>query len=110
MAANHYKFIKVEAHGNEVFALFKIGTAGFLGFFGKSRQIHKTEKVCKEIYKEACANADHSRGGYTSSSSKEDVRKAFYAIRDYKKLHGIPFDVADLGKSDQVFSENGFPE
>ncbi|MFK7843830.1 MAG: hypothetical protein AB8G77_00920 [Rhodothermales bacterium] len=96
MAAKRYKFIKVEAHGNEVFALFEIGTAGFFGIFGKSRQVHKKEKVCKEIYREACANTHHSKGGYTSSSSKEDARKAFYAIQLYKKEHGIPFDVGDL--------------
>ena len=96
MATNRYKFIKVDANGKEVVALFTIGTAGFFGIFGKSRQIHENEKVCKEIYKEACANTNRSRGGYTSSSSKEDVKKAFYAIRDYKKEHAIPFDVEDL--------------
>ena len=98
MAMNRYKFIKVEAHGNEVFALFKIGRAGFFGIFGKSRQVHENEKVCKEIYEEACANTDRSKGGYTSSSSKEDARKAFYAIREHKKKYDIPFDVEDLGQ------------
>ena len=96
MAVNRYKFIKVEAHGNEVFALFEVGSSGIFGIFRKSRRVHEKEKVCKEIYKEACANTNRSRGGYTSSSSKEDARKAFYAIRDYKKEHGIRFDVEDL--------------
>ncbi len=98
MATNRYKFIKIEAHGNEVFALFKIGTTGFFGIFGKSRQVHEKEIGCNQIYKDACANTVRSRGSYTSSNSKEDARKAFYAIRDYKKEYGIPFDVEDLGR------------
>ena len=98
MATNRYKFIKVKAHGNDVFAHFEVSSSGIFGIFGKSRQVHEKEKECKEIYKEACANIDHSKGGYTSSSSKEDARKAFYAIRDYKKQHAIPLDVEDLGK------------
>lgn len=96
--ANRYKFIKVVAHGNEVFALFDVGPSGIFGMLGKSRQVYEKEKVCKELYKEACANAAHGKGGYTSSSSKEDTRKGFHAIREYKKQHGIPWDVEDLGE------------
>ena len=94
--ANRYKFIRVVAQGNDVFARFEVGMSGIFGMLGKSRHVYEREKVCKELYKEACANENHGRGGYTSSSSKEDARKAFHAIREYKKKHGIPLDVKDL--------------
>lgn len=104
MAATRYKFIKIEAHGSEVFAIFKISTAGPMGIFEvffKPKQVHLKEKMCKEIYQEACANSDRSKGGYTSSSSKEDAKKAYLAIRAYKTRHGIPFDYEAPVQTDQ---------
>jgi hypothetical protein len=94
MPAVRYKFLRVIADGNNVTALFTKGSSGFWG--GSTVEVAEREKGCKEIYREAIANFDNSKGAYASFDSKEDARNAFYAIRNYKQQHGIPFDVESL--------------
>jgi hypothetical protein len=77
-------------------ALFEKNTSDVFRFFSKGVEVAETERGCTELYEEARANPDNNLGTYASAESEEDARQAFYAIRNYKQQHGIPFDVESL--------------
>lgn len=96
MVAVRYKFLGIVESDSGVSADFSKGSSGVLGLVFRSKiVVNETEKGCKELYEEACANRDNKLGSYASFDSKEDARKAFYAIRKRKRERGIPCDVDD---------------